>query len=193
MTTPINPLSGDPMKKGHHEFMPSPQAWRERAERAESVLAKAGKALTGSKHVTYQELDEYLRQLEAERDALRAEVAKLKAERENWRASSVCRELRAQLDAAQAELAEEARLSGASREAKLRSQLDAERRLRREVLVPALRFVVEQTDHHYDPEADINDESPEDMHAHINGLLRKEADDALAQSAELDRKQEGAS
>lgn len=40
-----------------------------RAERAEAMLRKAGRALTGSKHVTYEDLDEYLRKLEAERDA----------------------------------------------------------------------------------------------------------------------------
>lgn len=41
----------------------------------------------------------------AERDALRAEVNQLKAERDNWRVSSVCRELNAELERLKADKA----------------------------------------------------------------------------------------
>jgi chromosome segregation ATPase len=43
--------------------------------------------------------------LKLQRDALRAEVNQLKAERDNWRVSSVCRELNAELERLKAELA----------------------------------------------------------------------------------------
>lgn len=50
------------MKAERHDF-------QMRAERAEAILRKAGRALTGGKHVTYEDLDEYLRTVEKERDA----------------------------------------------------------------------------------------------------------------------------
>ena len=43
--------------------------------------------------------------LKLQREALRAEVNQLKAERDNWRVSSVCRELNAELERLKAELA----------------------------------------------------------------------------------------
>ena len=45
------------------------------------------------------------RKLERERDEARKEVERLKAERDNWRVSSVCRELNAELERLKAELA----------------------------------------------------------------------------------------
>jgi len=47
----------------------------------------------------------FARQLERERDEARKEVERLKAERDNWRVSSVCRELNAELERLKADKA----------------------------------------------------------------------------------------
>ena len=56
-----------------------------RAERAEAVLSKAGRALTGKKYVTFQELDEYLLSIEADNAALLSLLREAQAALEPFR------------------------------------------------------------------------------------------------------------